>query len=217
MLGKPKVSPGGEIGIAVGAHNLLRFSGFQAQASGQFTTPIQIQIPGQTYAARTLVSTNYRLFNLRISYEYLTWPFPVESRRFRLRTLWQVQLVKAKNTFNAPNLPTTDSSGNPLVGSSGSFVNYEGGETREVVLPTFGLGATEYLSKNLRLEFNGSGFAIPRRSTIWDSDATINFRLGHVELRVGAKAFHFKTSTGQLFYSRATMASAFAGIRLFVD
>ena len=35
----------------------------------------------QAYAAGTYVSTNYRLQNFKLSFDYLTWPFPVESRR----------------------------------------------------------------------------------------------------------------------------------------
>jgi len=44
----------------------------------------------QAYAKGDKLSTSYKLSNYKISYEYLTWPYPVEGRHFRLKTLWQV-------------------------------------------------------------------------------------------------------------------------------
>jgi hypothetical protein len=217
LLGTPKLAGGFEFGMAVGAHNTLRVSAFEASASGDFTPSVEISLPSQEYTAGTLVSTSYRVRNLKLSYEYLTWPYPVESRRFRLKTLWQVQFTDVNSAFDAPLKPLVDSSGNPILDSSGNPVDYSGRVDHWFVSPTFGLGATEYVSKHLRLELNASGFAIPRHTDIWDADASANFRIGHFELRVGAKAFHWKTSTNSDFYTRNTMAAAFAGIRVNLD
>ena len=218
LMGTPKIAGGIEIGIAVGAHNTLRISGFEASATGDFITPVEISLPSQTYTAGTLVSTSYRLRNVKLSYEYLTWPYPVESRHFRLRTLWQVQFTDVRTAFDAPLLPLVDTNGNPLVNSStGQPVDYSGAVDHWFFSPTFGLGATEYVSSHLRLELDASGFGIPRHTDIWDADASANFRVGHFELRVGAKAFHWKTSTNADFYTRNTMASAFVGIRVNLD
>ena len=97
-----------------------------------------------------------------------------------------------------------------------SCINLVGSGTRYVITPTLGLGAHYYFSRHMRFEANASGFAIPHHYTIWDSDATLNFRfLGHVELRVGAKAYHFKTSPLATFYVRGTLASAFFGVRWY--
>ena len=40
MQGTPKFADGGEFGMAVGLHNMLRFSYFQSRASGDYTTPV---------------------------------------------------------------------------------------------------------------------------------------------------------------------------------
>ena len=164
-----------------------------------------------------MVSTNYRIQNFKASFEYLTWPFPVESRRFRLKTLWQVQYTQIRSIFNAPLLPLTDSSGNVLTDSSGNPLSYVGQKTRPLILPTFGIGMAEYISPRVRLEVNGSGFGIPKHGNLWDADASANFRLSHFELRVGAKAFHFRTSASADYYSHATLMAAFAGIRWYSD
>jgi hypothetical protein len=50
---------------------------------------------------------------------------------------------------------------------------------------------------------------------VWDADTSANLRYGHIELRVGAKGFHFKTSTKADFYDHGTAASAFVGVRWY--
>ena len=42
-------------------------------------------------------------------------------------------------------------------------------------------------------------------------------QLGHLEFRVGAKAFHFKTSTKEDFFMYGTLAAPFVGVRWFSD
>ncbi len=56
----------------------------------------------QTYTAGTLVSTDYNVQALKLSFDNLTWPYPLESRKFRFKTLYQVQYVAAKIGFDAP-------------------------------------------------------------------------------------------------------------------
>lgn len=217
LQGSPKVTEQGEFGLAVGAHNTLRFAAFQTQAAGDFTTPVEITVAGQVYPATTYVSNSYRLRNFKLSYEYLTWPFPVESRRFRLKTLYQVHYTQVRNIFNAPNLPTTDSAGNALLDSNGQPLNYAAANTHAFFSPALGLGVSKYMSRNFRLEANATGFAIPHHTTLWDADVSANLRAGHLELRLGAKAFHYKTSTQADYYTRNTMASVFVGIRWCAD
>jgi hypothetical protein len=217
LQGKPKFTQGAEVGIALGLHNALKFSYFQSRAAGNFTNAVDTQLWSHDYPAGGYVSTNYKLQNFKLSFEYLTWPYPVESRRFRLKTLWQVQYTTVRTTFDLPLLPLVDSNGLPLADASGNPLSYAGEGTRSFFAPTLGLGATEYVSRNFRLEANASGFAIPHHTTIWDADASANLRFGHFELKLGAKAFHFKTSTQAEFFVRSTMASAFVGLRWYSD
>ncbi len=203
--GTPKLGESAEIGFAMGLHNSLVVSGFNTRAAGDFTSPSTLTLWSQTYDQGVLISTNYHLQELKFSYEYLTWPYPVESRHFRLKTLWQVQYVNISTGFDAPLLPVTGPSGGPLIGSNGSPVSYQAAGSRWFFSPTLGLGVTEYLAKFIRLEVNGSGFAIPRHWTIWDTDASLNLRFGHFELGGGVRAFHVKTSTSGPFYVRGTL------------
>jgi len=215
--GKPKVSEGVEAGIAVGLHNALRFSYFESRASGTFTNTNDLVLWGQLYTAGNLVSTDYRVQNFKLSFEYLTFPYPVESRKFRLKTLYQLQYTTVRTGFDLPLLPLVDSTGAPLVDASGNPLSYAADGTRSIILPTFGLGVAKYVTRNFRLEADATGFAIPHHSTIWDADASANFRIGHFEVRAGAKAYHYKSTTQQDFYVRGTMASAFVGLRWYSD
>ena len=203
--GRPKLGESAEIGIAMGLHNALVVSGFNTRAAGDFTSTTNLTLWSQTYEPGVLISTNYHLQDLKLSFEYLTWPYPVESRHFRLKTLWQVQYVNVSTGFDAPLLPITGPGGGPLIGSNGSPVSYQAAGSRWLISPTLGLGVAEYFSKFVRLELNASGFAFPRRWTIWDTDGSINLRFGHFELGGGARAFHFKTSTNGPFYLRGTL------------
>ncbi len=215
LPGKPKYSQGAEIGFAAGAHNAVRLSYFQSRASGSFTNATDLRIWTQDYTAGNLVAEDYKLQHVKIAFDYLTWPFPVERRRFRLRTLWGAQYTSMRTRFNLPLLPTLDADGNPLVDSSGNALDYHTDGSHAFITPDIGIGVTQYLSPHFRLEANASGFTIPHHTTVWDADASMNLRSGHFELRLGARAFHFKTSTQEEFYMRGTLASAFVGVRWY--
>lgn len=216
MQGTPKFGDGAEFGMAVGLHNMLKLSYFEVRQSGDYTAPVDTQVlNSQVYNTGTLVSTDTRVQNLKLSFDYLTWPYPVESRRFRLKTLWQVQYTSVTAGFDAPQLPLFDSAGNPLVDASGNPISYATSGTKWFILPTFGLGATYYITRNIRFEASADGFAIPHHSTLYEGESTLNFRLSHFEVRGGAKLFHYKTSPSQDFYLRGTMAGVFFGIRWY--
>ncbi len=216
MQGQPKVAPGAEVGIALGLHNALRFSFWEARAAGDFTTPANLTVfNGQTYTPNTLVSTDYLVQNLKISFDYLTWPYPVESRRFRFKTLWQIQYVSARSGFDAPQLPLTDSNGNPIIDANGNPISYASTGTKWFILPTLGASVTEYITRNIRFDASADGFAIPHHSTLYEGESSLSVRVSAFELRGGAKLFHFKTSTSQDFYMKGTLASVFFGIRWY--
>ena len=94
--------PGVEIGIAAGLHNSLRISYFYSKQSGTTTAPNDLVIFSQDYLKGDQLTTNGKLSDYKLSYEYLTWPYPVGGRHFRLKTLWQVQYVTMKTVFDAP-------------------------------------------------------------------------------------------------------------------
>ena len=113
-----------------------------------------------------------------------------------------------RTVFDAPKAPLFDpTTGAPLVDASGNPISYAGIGTKWFIYPEFGLGTAYYYGRHFRWEANASGFTWPHHSTVWDADTSANFKYGHLELRIGAKGFHFKTSTNADFYSKGTFAS----------
>jgi hypothetical protein len=214
MQGTPTFADGAEAGVALGQHNALRFSYWTTRASGDIPSiPNGLELWSQTYAPGTYLSTNYQLMNAKISFDYLSWPYPAGARHFRLKTLWQVQFTSIRTGFDAPELPLVNSAGSPILDASGNPISYAGIGTRWFISPEFGLGASYYKGRHLRLDANAAGFAFPHHDTVWDGDASANLRFGHVEFRAGVKAFHFKTSPESTFFVHGTDAAAFIGVR----
>jgi hypothetical protein len=215
LQGKPKYAGSVEVGMAVGLHNTLKFIATDFRASGDFTTPVEITAWNQTYSGGTYVSTSYHVQNFKLSYEYLTWPYPVGSRKIRLKTLWQVQFTNVNTVFDSP-LDYFDSNGNLILDSNGQPINLSGAGTKHIISPEFGLGLSYYPSRHVRIEATGAGFGFPHRYYIWDGEFSVNYRaLGHFEIRAGARGMGFKTSTNSDFFIKGNYLSAFAGIRWY--
>lgn len=202
--GQPKVFEGADLTIPAIKRNAVRISYFRTTASGNLTVPTDLLLWGGNYTKGDYLSTNYRLQNVKISYEFLSWPFPIGSRKIRVKTLWQFQYTHMTTGFDAP-LKSTDNGPNTASGN------------KTLYAPTLGLGVDYYVTPKFRLEANASGFAIPHRFTIWDTDASMAYRVGRLELRVGGKAFHFRTSPKQDYYLRGTFAGALVGLRFFLN
>jgi hypothetical protein len=196
--------PGGMVSIPVGRNNTLRFSYFQAQKAGETLAGSNINVFGINYVPGTLVSTTYKLNNAKVSFDYLTWPFPVRNRKFRFKTLWEVQYTTIKASGEGMS-----------VAEDGTELVLYGDEIRSFFYPTFGF-ATEYSpSRSFRWEFSGSGFAFPGKSATWNAQTAGAVRVGRFEALFGAKAFYFKTSPKNAEYLKGTMLGPFLGIRFY--
>ncbi len=146
----------------------------------------------------------------KVSFEYLTWPYPAEGRHFRLKTLWQMQYITFRTHYDAPVLSNTPD-------SAGNLTSYQAVGSKSFFTPTIGLGVHEYVSRNFRFEANASGFALPHRFNLWDVDASINYRVGKIELRGGARALHFRSSAKSDYFHWGTLGGAFVGIRWYSE
>jgi hypothetical protein len=208
LAGTMKASPGVEIGIAAGLHNSIHISYFTSKQSGTTTAGHELVIFSQTYAQGDQLSTNSKLSDYKLSYEFLTWPYPVGGRHFRLKTLYQVQYITMKSIFDAPILSATPS-------SAGTITSYSTQGSKSYITPALGVGIHEYATRNFRFEANVSGFMLPHRFHLLDSDASVAYRTGHFELRAGAKAFIFRTSPKADYFYRGTAGGAFVGIRWY--
>jgi hypothetical protein len=215
LEGRPKFAGTAEVGAAVGLHNTLKFMASDFRASGDFTTPVELTLWNQTYNGGTYISTNYSVQNFKLSYEYLTWPYPVGSRKVRLKTLWQAQLTNITTTFDAP-LNYFDSNGNLILDTNGQPINLVATGTKRIISPEFGLGLSYYPSRHVRFEATGTGFGFPHHYYIWDTEVALSYRFfKHFEVRVGGKGFGFKTSTNADYYIKGNYLSGFFGLRWY--
>jgi hypothetical protein len=121
-----------------------------------------------------------------------------------------VQYIEVKTVFDAPVLSATPD-------SSGNFTSYSTLGSKGYITPALGLGVHEYATRYFRLEANVSGFMLPHRWQLLDSDATIAYRVGKIELRAGAKGFIFRTSPKSDYFYRGTVGGVMFGVRWYSD
>lgn len=208
--GTSKGQPGGEIGVAAGLHNTIRFTYMFSKAGGTSIAPTDVVYFGQTYNKGDELSSSYKMSNYKLSYEYLTWPYPVESRHFRLKTLWQMQYITFRSNYDAPIRSSTPD-------SAGNLTNYAATGSKSFFTPTLGLGFHEYATRNFRFEANVSGFGIPHSFSVVDGDASVGYRVSKIELRAGYRALRFRSSAKSDYYFRGTLSGAFVGVRYQFD
>lgn len=210
LPGKPKIMPSAEIGLALGLHNSLTLSYFSTKASGNTTAPTPLVLFNQSYTKGDLLATTDKIQDLKLSFAYLTWPYPVESRHFRLRTLWQVRYLWVKSNYDAPVRSATPD-------STGFLQSYAATGSKQLLSPTLGLELTEYASRNFRIELSVAGFDVPHHFAVGDADVLAAYRIGSLEIRVGAKGLYYKTSPQADFYFRGKLVGAFVGVRWCSD
>jgi len=206
-----------EFSVAAGLHNVVRFTYDVTRAGGSNFAPTDLVLWNRHYYAGNYITTSYRLRHLKASFEYLTWPYPVKTSRFRLRSMWQVQYIDIQTTFNAPLNPTTDANGNPIVDAMGNLVLYDATGTKWYVTPAVGLEAQQYFTPNISLEAAASAFAIPHHTNLWDMDAALNVRIARYEVRLGIKDFHFHSSPNVEFAMRGSLIGPFIELRWHSD
>jgi hypothetical protein len=197
---RPGFSYGGTARVPAGVHNAIRVTYTDVRSAGTYIAPAVLDLWSGGFNQGDSILSDYRLRSVNVSFDYLTWPYPPGRRRFRLKTLWQVQYVDAESSFLAPLSTAATPAG------SGSHW---------LILPALGLGVTEYLSNNVRVEANASGFDIPHHAAVGNADADIAYKFGFVELRAGAKLFYFKTSPQADFYMKGRLTGAFVGLRFY--
>ena len=203
--GHNQATPGAMLGIPLGRYHTLRFSYFRTRGSAGTTATADAFYFGESFTKGDALSTRYTLQNAKISLDYVSWPFPVGDSRLRIKTLWEVQYLSIRSAIDAPL--AVDSDGNP------SPVSAVG--TTYLIYPTLGMGLEAFLSKHFRWELKGSGFALPRRSTLWDAETFAAYRSGKFEIVFGGKGFHYKTSPKRESYLRGTLPGGFVGLRWY--
>jgi len=197
LPGKPYRAYGVTVTMPMKGSTRLEFSYLTMNDRGNSTAPTDLGLFGGVIAAGEPLSSSYSLRQLKMTWNYLTYPNPPQDAKFRVKTLWEVQFVQlypsVTATVTAPDQPLT--------------------VTQRIILPTLGLGMEYVPSKRFRMEMRGSGMTFPHRSTLGDAEGSAVVRVGRMEIFAGGKVLHFKTSPKSDTYMRGTIWGPFGGLR----
>jgi hypothetical protein len=199
-------SPGVTISVPAGRGNSLDFSYFQNVGTGNQTAQTDLTLFGTSFVPGDYLATRYRMQNVKISWDYLSLPTPLNDSSWRFRTLWEVQYTTVYTSIDGPFKPiTTDSSGNAISNT--------GYGSRWFIYPTIGAAVDKMYAKHFRLEGKTSGFAVPHHAVIWDAEASASFSIGQVDIVGAYRGFHYKTSPQSDQYMTQTLSGAYVGLR----
>jgi len=179
--------------------NRLELGYWQTYASGSTPAPEPLNLFGANLKKGDLIATNYKIRNIRLTWNYLTYPVPAFDAKLRIKTFWEAQYthVVPYSSFPESSDPTATV-----------------GNKQSVIWPGAGIGFEYVPSKRFRMEGHLSGMAFPGRSRYADAEVTLVGTIGHVEIFGGGKAFHFRTSPKVPdSYIEATILGPMAGIR----
>jgi hypothetical protein len=196
LTGPPHQPLGVEITTPAGRFDRFEFSGFQTTGTGSDTAVRNLNLYQTFIPAGDLLYTYYKTRNFKASWNYLTYPAPPDTK-WRFKTLWEVQYVSVApevDAFFDPSLPSAKG-------------------TRSILLPTIGVGLEYVHSAKFRFEVRGSGMLIPHHADIADTQADVVYRVGHLEIFLGGKYYHFKTSPQNQDYVVQSLWGPYGGLR----
>lgn len=195
--GHAKLSEGAVITYPTSRENSLEFTFFQAKGQGNTGLINTENFFGNDFSLGDTVASNWRVRAMKLSWNYLTYPYPSNGAKFRVKTLWEVQYVNVNGSFDAP--------------ADVNAVSTQG--SKAVILPTLGLGFEYHPAKHVRFEAKGSGFGIVHHADIWSAEGSLVVKVGHVEVLAGERLLHYKTSPKGEEYFSQTLGGPYVGLR----
>lgn len=196
--GHSKESLGVAITVPTGREDSLEFSGFEVRGQGNSVLPETKAFFGNIYAVGDTLATGWYVRAYKVSWNYLTWPYPSNNAKIRFKTLYEFQYISSGAHFDAPG----DVNAAPVVAQ------------KSIMRPTLGLGLELHPVKHIRFEVKGSGMAFPHHGDIWDAEAALAARVWKIEVLGGARILHYKTTPGADAFFMQTMWGPYGGLRL---
>ena len=196
--GHSKFADGVFITVPTGHENSFEFRFFQQTGQGNSVLGTTEQFFTTQYAIGDVLATNYRVASYKLSWNYLTYPYPSAGAKFRFKTLYEIQYVSVRGSFDAP----ADVNAVPTEG------------IKSIIRPTFGAGIEYHPARRVRFEAKLSGMGFPHHGDIYDGEASLVGGGPHFELLAGARIFHLKTSPTSDQYYKETLWGPYVGLRL---
>ena len=196
--GHSKYGEGIMVTVPTSRENSIQFSYYRIRGANNSYLPEDVNFFGNGFNVGDFLYSEYNVQISKLSWNYLTWPYPSKGAKLRIKSLWEVQYVNMSTSFNAP----ADTTAVETYGS------------KRVIFPTFGIGAEYHVSKRFYINLKVSAFGFPHHADIVDSEGELVFRLKHAEAMLGDKYYHFKTSPGASDeYFSYTLSGPFLGLR----
>jgi hypothetical protein len=149
--------------------------------------------------------SSFQVTTGRVYLDDLLFPHKFPVARLRFKSIWGLRYVSTQQTV-------ISSAEDTVLGSPGASF---GVGTGYILFPELGLGMEYATSRHTLFHVDGEGFAIPHRSTIGEGNATFSWRHENLELVMGVKALHFKTSPQKEEYMLGTFVTPFVGFRWY--
>ncbi len=195
---KPFRADGAMVTFPTGGFNRLELAYWRVNDSGDVRAPAKLAIFGANIANNERLNTQYRITNIRASWNYLSFPVPPFDAKLRLKSFWEVQYTKFLPTLGFPEAKNSPAPIQPK---------------QSVFYPGVGLGLEYVASRNFRLESRGSGMTLPGKGGYYDVEANFVGRISKVEIIGGIKGYHFHTSTKLETKVTSTMWGPMVGVR----
>jgi hypothetical protein len=208
--GSNTASYSGSLIIPMPSRADLRFSYYHFIGSGaQTLTQLGVTYFSVPYVQGTYLAPSYSFQQGELSYEYLSLPWPADTHKFRLYTLFSMDYFNISTVINGPFLSTVSTTGNEVqtIATGG----------KNIILPSFGLRIEYPLAKNVRVEASASGFGIPHHAGFWEADANASIHITRkLEFVLGARTFYYKTSFQSDEYFHQNVIAPYGGLRYYL-
>lgn len=203
-IGRPyRIIPEFEGGIPITRTGMLyvEFERYHGWANQTLTRPSDVD--SFSFNTGDVVSSTYHVFTGRIYLDDLMYPHKFPVARLRFKSIWGVRYISVTDTVDSP----TEDAISGLGGAS-----FELG-TNYVFLPELGAAMEYAIAPHVLFRVDGAGFGIPHHADLAETSATLSIRKNNLEVLMGAKLLHFKTSPQKEEYVDATFLTPFIGLR----
>lgn len=203
-IGQPyRIIPQGELGVPVTRTGMLYLDFDRLHGSGNQVLTRPSFIDSYSFNAGDSMASTYHIITGRLYLDDLMYPHKFPVSRLRFKSIMGIRYISVTQTVVSP---TQDA----ISGAPGA--SFQLG-TNYIFYPEFGAAMEYALAPHVLFRLDGAGFAIPHRSDLNETSATLSFRQKHVEVLLGVKTLHFKTTPKKEEYEIGTFITPFLGLR----
>ncbi len=199
-FGKYHNAPLVELSMPVTRTGVVHLDILEVKGTGSETSPVTTYALGLATAITKgdYLDTQFQIKSGHIYLEDLLYPHKFPVSRLRFKSLWGFEYFTIHATATNSKIAL------PVIAD----------DSRNIILPTFGIAAEYAISKHVLFRASGAGFGMYHRADIAHADASLSYRRGSLEIEAGEKLIHFKSSPQNVGgFIEGTPIGAFAGLR----